>query len=424
VKHGGVFDWDSKTWLGAQSARQMRAATQIIYNNTCASPAGALYTGTGVCEDHIDSGRIPGGLGGMSPLGATSDNNISYFEFGYCTSGVTGAVDIKIGFYDNLGGLCSGGLPATPPSLISQAAAYFDLGAPSGFPLPGGSGSSLGCWIVGLTVNSGFCLQSDGDGVFDNVAALDNFSWSFQTENPSSPSLTNGVLIAGDPSASAPGGCTYNLPCGGGGGCGTGLGEIDSFWINVDPSNPTCVSAPPAGSGCYWFGGFPANPYAGLYMRIGSSGACGGCSSAPTSYCTAGTTTNGCTPQMLFTGVASAAGGLGGMLTASNVEGQRSGLIFFGFQQQAIPWSPLSSSFLCVKTPTQRSLIQNSGGVAGQCNGNMVFYLNALVQAQNGMLLGQPVVPGLAVHAQGWFRDPPAPKSTNLTNAITVTFCP
>jgi hypothetical protein len=39
-------------------------------------------------------------------------------------------------------------------------------------------------------------------------------------------------------------------------------------------------------------------------------------------------------------------------------------------------------------------------------------------------LLGTPFSAGDAIYAQGWFRDPPAPKTTNLSNALQLTCQP
>ena len=38
--------------------------------------------------------------------------------------------------------------------------------------------------------------------------------------------------------------------------------------------------------------------------------------------------------------------------------------------------------------------------------------------------LGNPWTVGAKVYAQTWFRDPPAPKSTNLSNALEMTYVP
>jgi hypothetical protein len=112
-------------------------------------------------------------------------------------------------------------------------------------------------------------------------------------------------------------------------------------------------------------------------------------------------------------------------LTASGVEGQRTGIIFVGFQQQASPWAAGSTSFLCITPPTARiPPPQSSGGTDGQCDGVLTADINAFVQANGATLLGQPVLAGLACNAQCWFRDPLAPKGTNLSNGVRFTFCP
>jgi hypothetical protein len=76
-----------------------------------------------------------------------------------------------------------------------------------------------------------------------------------------------------------------------------------------------------------------------------------------------------------------------------------------------------------VKPPTQRTLTQNSGGAAGQCNGSLSLNWNAF-QLANPASLGSPWVVGDDVFVQGWFRDPPAPKTKSLSNALRTTYRP
>ncbi len=56
----------------------------------------------------------------------------------------------------------------------------------------------------------------------------------------------------------------------------------------------------------------------------------------------------------------------------------------------------------------------NSGGQIGPCNG--VYLLDIA-----GTLSADGVPSGTTVHLQGWYRDPPAPKQTSLTNAQVIT---
>jgi hypothetical protein len=140
-------------------------------------------------------------------------------------------------------------------------------------------------------------------------------------------------------------------------------------------------------------------------------------------YCTAGTTSNGCVPAISSTGTPSTTGLGNFTLTVSNVEGQRFGLIFYGITgRSAIPWGPGSTSVLCVKSPLQRTSAQPSGGTNGQCDGVLTINLDTWLGAHGG--LGHPFVPGQIVDAQGWFRDPPAAKTTNLSGGLEWVVCP
>lgn len=157
---------------------------------------------------------------------------------------------------------------------------------------------------------------------------------------------------------------------------------------------------------------------AGDVLAIGASGW--------SNYCTAGTTTNGCMPSMqLVSGTPSASGAGAAIVSALRVEGARQGLIFFGLGATAQPWSATSTSFLCVKSPTQRSPATNSGGLSPSCDGVLSADLNALIAGNGGGVLANlPIAAGASVYAQAWFRDPPASKSTNLSDALQLTLQP
>ncbi|MFM7298401.1 MAG: hypothetical protein ACKO4Q_14440 [Planctomycetota bacterium] len=143
----------------------------------------------------------------------------------------------------------------------------------------------------------------------------------------------------------------------------------------------------------------------------------------PVSFCTAGTTTNGCSATMSASGTPSASATSGFTLTVSNVEGQKQGLIFYSITgQQAVTWGN-GTSFLCVKSPTQRLLAQNSGGTVAACNGSLTNDWLAFI-AVNPTSLGAPLATGQVYQAQGWFRDPPAAKSTSLSNGLEFTLAP
>jgi len=143
----------------------------------------------------------------------------------------------------------------------------------------------------------------------------------------------------------------------------------------------------------------------------------------PVSYCTAGTTTNGCTATITGTANPSVSMANACQLNVANVEGQKSGLIFYGLGSNSTLWCAGGSSLLCVKAPTQRTPTQNSNGTAGLCDGSLTLDWNAF-QTANPAALGNPWAAGTHVYAQCWFRDPPACKTTNLSDGLDMTYNP
>jgi hypothetical protein len=146
----------------------------------------------------------------------------------------------------------------------------------------------------------------------------------------------------------------------------------------------------------------------------------------PTAYCTSGTSTNGCVPSISATAQPSATLAHSCNISIANVEGQRFGIIFYGINNTGftpLVWSPGSSSYLCVKSPTQRTGSISSGGTNNACDGVLSLNWNAFQSANPGAM-GNPFSAGNHVYVQGWYRDPPAPKTTNLSNALDMTMTP
>ncbi len=145
---------------------------------------------------------------------------------------------------------------------------------------------------------------------------------------------------------------------------------------------------------------------------------------SPTSYCTAGTSTNGCAPTITANVQPDTANSAGCVITTSGVEGQKAGLCFYGTNNTGFTpsaWGPGSTSFLCVRPPTRRmGSPLNSGGAAGLCNGAYVINWDAFQSANPGAL-GNPWLLGEKVFVQAWYRDPGAPKTSNLSNAVELT---
>jgi len=143
----------------------------------------------------------------------------------------------------------------------------------------------------------------------------------------------------------------------------------------------------------------------------------------PASYCTAGVSGAGCTPTMSAAGIPSTSASAGFVLTATDIDGQRQALLFYGVTgRDALPWGA-SSSYLCVKSPFQRLGLSTTGGTNGQCDGSLAVDWLAFLQS-NPAALGAPFVPGQTVDVQCWYRDPPSPKSTSLSNAIEFVTAP
>jgi hypothetical protein len=145
----------------------------------------------------------------------------------------------------------------------------------------------------------------------------------------------------------------------------------------------------------------------------------------PTAYCTVGTTTNGCSPTISAANNPNLAQSNVCSITVSNVEGQRTGILFYGVHGTvSVPWCTAGgSSFLCVKTPLWRTLVQSTGGTFGACDGTLVLDWNAY-QIANPSADGNPWAAGLKAHVQGWFHDPPACRTTFLSEALELTYVP
>ncbi len=148
----------------------------------------------------------------------------------------------------------------------------------------------------------------------------------------------------------------------------------------------------------------------------------------PQPYCTAGVSSNFCTPSIDANTPPNTANTAGCVITVSGVPGLRQGLVFYGIDNSGFTpslWGgALGGSFLCVKPPVVRfGPPQSSGGMAGTCSGAYVIDWDAFQNA-NPTALGNPWGAGDKVFAQSWYRDPPATKASNLSNALELTVTP
>jgi hypothetical protein len=150
------------------------------------------------------------------------------------------------------------------------------------------------------------------------------------------------------------------------------------------------------------------------------------CASAPTNYCTAGTSSHGCVPAISAASNPSVSQQNACTIAVAQVEGRASGLIFYGISQipfAPIAWGPGSTSFKCIHAPVERTPVQNSGGTQAQCDGVLTLDWNAY-QTTHPNALGAPWTVGSKVYLQGLYRDPLAAQATNLSDAIELTYEP
>jgi hypothetical protein len=439
----------------SQSTGVAKSMSQIVYNNTCTWAGGGFYGGLEDCEDSYDGGRIPSTSSPSAPCGAEDVNDITGFQIAYCTYVGAANPDIEVAFWDNLNGDCVGLAAPTPPpwtTTSGNADAYFNLAG----ILPGSTSVGFqACWIVNL-FNFSFPLASDGDGTFDNSGALDKFTWGIRHNDPNGAS-PNGFLISGEP-ASGVGACSYTIACGTdavfGNTCGSGLDQFDGFWINADgvglgvTTSGLCPGgvAPFGGTGCYFFGGYPTNPWAGWWLTMTSDGRC---ISGPTIYCTS--LANSCgTPTIGGPSASTTVSGAGVNsydITCGPVQGGNPSVLLYGKNTPIAPFLAANGyGWVCV-APFNRVPFTTSNGFSitqtplppPGCGGTHTYHWGNLLLANLAGTMTEPGYPdpaliptgsggtltaaGQVVNIQAWYRDgnmnPP-----RFSNALTHTVFP
>ena len=109
-----------------------------------------------------------------------------------------------------------------------------------------------------------------------------------------------------------------------------------------------------SGPALYAGGGFSASPAGDSSL---AKWGCA-CTGEISTYCTPSTTTNGCVPSISGAGAPSASAVSGFDVTITGVEGQKTGLMFYGLSgPKAFAWG---TGFNCVKSPVQRMPLQDS----------------------------------------------------------------
>lgn len=442
-KFGGTYHLMTGKWTRQPGLQQLPSRTEgtltRVYDNTClwtgSAPNTVTFNGMEACEDIYDNGRIPGVASGV--VGATDDNLIEAVSFGHVTFAMPGMTDIELGFYDTLGGTCAGFASPNPPA--PAAAGYLNLDPGNGITLPGDPTGGGTTWLLTIDLSGGgeFCLISEGDGTMGS--GTDEFNWKYTHNTPSSMAGTGGPIIAGEPIRGTFGACTYSIACGTDpiiGPCGTGLASGDAFWQNVggDPAGPagsvntslTCTLAA-TGTGCFFFGGWPGNPWSSYFMALDSAGPC---MTVPPSafYCTGKTTSSGCIPFLTTSaGNPSVSGGGWQILSLDHLAGEAG----FGI------YSPKKSNLnfhggkLCVKAPFIRTAIAKTVNTTcinpfGGCTTTACRTLkrNFGATVQGG--LDPTLTAGAVRRFQMRQRDPSEPQGfgDNLSDGVVFTIIP
>ncbi len=208
------------------------------------------------------------------------------------------------------------------------------------------------CITVATNLVGGFefSLRADAGGIYQSLTADDKFGWGFQ-----STAITAGKTIA-ILRAGAPAGTNAGLI--GDGTCyqdsgatvpGTGLDNDNTCWLQSAATTGTCFGGAATQANC---AAQPSAVFGGYYLRItanfdackahghpdfdditgsfsndlNANGIPDACDPppAPVSFCTAGTSTNGCIATLTATGVARASATSGFTLNVAHVEGQKS----------------------------------------------------------------------------------------------------
>jgi choice-of-anchor B domain-containing protein len=141
----------------------------------------------------------------------------------------------------------------------------------------------------------------------------------------------------------------------------------------------------------------------------------------PSVYCTAKQNSQGCAPQIGFSGTPSASSASPFTITSVQQLNNKAGVLFYGFGTTV---EPFQGGTLCVKSPLTRTAVQLSGGnpPPDDCSGSYGVDFNALIQSG----LDPALVAGAKVDTQYWSRDPADPTgfTTALSNALDFSIQP
>lgn len=145
-------------------------------------------------------------------------------------------------------------------------------------------------------------------------------------------------------------------------------------------------------------------------------------------YCTAKTTSNGCTPVVDGHGAPSVANGAGFLVACIGLRNQTPARFFYGSSGRQS--TPFAGGTLCVAGPLGRAPSGATGGTAApadDCSGVLQLDFNAFAA---GLLGGSPSAalstPGTTIDVQAWGRDPgfAPPDDAQLSDALEYVVAP
>jgi len=137
----------------------------------------------------------------------------------------------------------------------------------------------------------------------------------------------------------------------------------------------------------------------------------------PVTYCTGKTNSQGCVPQMAWSGQPTFTGPDDFVVSVTDVLPGKNGVFFFGVNGAAV--IPFIGGTLCAQPPLKRGIPQQATSGNG-CVGT----LSHLFGQADMMAAG--LDPGELAHGQFWLRDPDHPDGTGagLSNGIEVQINP
>lgn len=242
VSFDGIYHAASGTWTYGTHITGP-PTDDVIFNNT--APSGFFDGGMSGGNTYSDEGRVPS-LTSAAPVGTQGSYTLTGMELGYCTralevAGSGPGAHIQVGLIEKFAAGCASMLESVPRTVVLDI-----TGAPASV-----AAGTLSCHTIFIDLTGfGLCLAGDGEGGFDG-GDLFGYTLRFLDEVNGSA----GALIAGDPNVVS----DDTVFTTGGLGAGTGLDVQDLYFREADGASS---------SGCFFFGGYPANPFASHHFKL------------------------------------------------------------------------------------------------------------------------------------------------------------